>query len=412
MPAVERKDGQQVEEKEEKVERGGQAEEYRELGLSRLLGRDDLAAEAAHSHDAHRAVELTLAAAHESLRDELVDTHGHRHERHRRASGEIPHLGGDGRPWLRDVLDLGSYAEEARRLSRAGGFARFVIDRAGDVDGAHGDIDGRAVGTLDGEHSLGRALLANLLGKCIPGGRCTAVVLRDEVTGLQPGHGRRGLTRGAGARSVGLTRGRIDGRHAGHDRGHGQARLRHANAHEHGGEEEEGEQEIHHRSAEHDDHALMDRQLVEDAILVAWRDLLERLAPRILDEEREATGRHGACGARGCVLRRRQHADHADVSADRDGLDAVRRLALALGPHGRAEADHVFGHLDAELLGRDEVADLMQGDRGEDEQEERDNAHDFPHHRSLPSINSVAADRAQVSASRTSCTVRGFPTAP
>ena len=40
---------------------------------------------------------------------------------------------------------------------------------------------------------------------------------------------------------------------------------------------------------------------------------------------------------------RREHADHPDVAAERDGLDAVLGLAAVPRPHGRAEADHVLG---------------------------------------------------------------------
>ncbi len=48
----------------------------------------------------------------------------------------------------------------------------------------------------------------------------------------------------------------------------------------------------------------------------------------------------------------REHADHPDVAAERDGLDAVLGLAAPPRPDRRAEADHVLGAPDAEPLGR------------------------------------------------------------
>ena len=70
----------------------------------------------------------------------------------------------------------------------------------------------------------------------------------------------------------------------------------------------------------------------------------------------------------------REHADHADVAAERDGLDAVLGLAALPGPDRRAEADHVLGHADAEPLGRDQVADLVQGDGHRDADDDGEDA--------------------------------------
>jgi hypothetical protein len=93
------------------------------------------------------------------------------------------------------------------------------------------------------------------------------------------------------------------------------------------GEQHEGEAEVHHRTAEHDDDAFADRKLVEHPVDGVGRDLLERLLSRVVDQRGEPPGgrgpQHRAVGAR----RGRVHPDHADVAAEGHGLDAVLRLA-------------------------------------------------------------------------------------
>ena len=151
-------------------------------------------------------------------------------------------------------------------------------------------------------------------------------------------------------------------------------------------------QQVHGRAAEHDDDALPERELVEDAVLVARRDRLGRGVAGVLHEHVEEAGRvHLGLAAqrarlrqrgprrrradrprrcrararraggprgrrRGLDLAGREHAGHRDVAAERDRLDAVLGLAELARPERRAEADHVLADLDAEQLGRDEVA--------------------------------------------------------
>ena len=88
------------------------------------------------------------------------------------------------------------------------------------------------------------------------------------------------------------------------------------------------------RSASH-------RQLVEEPALVAgltsraasWRGLLGQRWP---------TARAGR-GRRLPSALRREHPDHPDVAAERDGLDAVLGLAAPARPQRGAEADQVLG---------------------------------------------------------------------
>ena len=104
-------------------------------------------------------------------------------------------------------------------------------------------------------------------------------------------------------------------------------------------------------------------QLVEHPVLVARADLLQARGPRLVDELAEPARARDPHRAGGVALARREHADHPDVAAERDRLDAVLGLAAAARPHRRAEADHVLGDAHAEPLGRHEVPDLVQGDR-------------------------------------------------
>ena len=80
------------------------------------------------------------------------------------------------------------------------------------------------------------------------------------------------------------------------------------------------------------------------------------------------------------VLAGREHADHRDVAAERDGLDAVLGLALAEREQRLAEPDHVLGDLDAEQLGGNEVPDLVQADRQGEADHHDDDAEDEEQH--------------------------------
>ena len=60
--------------------------------------------------------------------------------------------------------------------------------------------------------------------------------------------------------------------------------------------------------------------------------------------------------------RGRDHPDHADVAAERDGLQPEAGLADLDREHRRPEPDHELGHADAEPPGRREVAELVPRD--------------------------------------------------
>ena len=106
------------------------------------------------------------------------------------------------------------------------------------------------------------------------------------------------------------------------------------------------------RAAEHDDDLLGHREPVEHAVLVAGAHLLQARGARLVDELAEPARARDAHRARRVAGARREHADHPDVAAERDRLDAVLGLTAAARPDGRPEADHVLGHPHAEALGR------------------------------------------------------------
>src|SRR5690606_12706366 len=109
---------------------------------------------------------------------------------------------------------------------------------------------------------------------------------------------------------------------------------------------------------------------VEDAVLVAGPDLLQRGAARRLDQALERAGADLPDLTRGVALAGRQHPDHADVAAERDPLDPVLGLPPAPRPHRRAEPHHELGGADLEQLGEREVPELVQRD-GHQEAEEK-----------------------------------------
>ena len=132
------------------------------------------------------------------------------------------------------------------------------------------------------------------------------------------------------------------------------------------GEQHDADEQVHHRAAEHDDDLLGHREAVEHAVLVAGAHLFQAGGARLVDELAEPARARDPHGARGVTGARGEHADHPDVAAQRHRLDAVLGLAAATGPHRGPEPDHVLGHPHAEPLGRHEVPDLVQGDRGGD----------------------------------------------
>jgi len=103
------------------------------------------------------------------------------------------------------------------------------------------------------------------------------------------------------------------------------------------GEDHEGQEQVHHRPAEHDDDALVHGESVEDTVLVPGTDLRQRCPAGIVHHGRESPDRSrllDLLGTRraslGVGLRRGQHADHPDEPAEGDGLEPVVRLpALA-----------------------------------------------------------------------------------
>ena len=138
-------------------------------------------------------------------------------------------------------------------------------------------------------------------------------------------------------------------------------------------EQREREDQVHEGAREHHDDALPRLARVEQAVLVAGLELLVGGRAGVLDH---AAPGGGGAGLDPAVRARREHADHADVAAERDRLDAVLGLALLARPDGRAEADHVLRHADAEELGGGQVAQLVPRDREQQADHEDDYAED------------------------------------
>src|SRR5699024_2497625 len=110
-------------------------------------------------------------------------------------------------------------------------------------------------------------------------------------------------------------------------------------------------------------------------------------------------------GALGLPLVGRVHHDHADVAAQRDGLEAVLGLPPRAGQQRGAEADHVLGDPHPEQLRGHQVAQLVQSDRqGQSQAYHRDAEPEQQHGQRSGAVSSAcAALRAHAStASRAS----------
>src|SRR5450631_3486225 len=180
--------------------------------------------------------------------------------------------------------------------------------------------------------------------------------------------------------------------------------------HEDSAQQDCGDDQVHGRTAQHDHQLLGRRELVEHPVLVAGPDLLHGVLAGLVHElgetARARTTQHRGIGA-GFG---REHADHPGVPTERYRLESVLGLAPGARPDGGAETDHVLSGLDAELLGPEEMAVLVQRDRHADTEGDEQNAEEV-HHRTSVSLSarprcSWARCRAQVSALMTVSTFR------
>ena len=180
-----------------------------------------------------------------------------------------------------------------------------------------------------------------------------------------------------------------------------------AEADQHDREEQDRQHQVVERAGEHDDDPLPPGLGVEDPALVGGQDVVERLAADLGDEAAHA-GRALALA----LLGRRDHADDADVAAERDRLEAVLGLAAAPGEDRRPEADHELRHPHAEPAGPEEVAGLVEADREEQPDREGDDPQDRekdPAQLQPPAMTPRACSRAHFSAASTSSTQVGAP---
>src|SRR5690606_28519520 len=377
------------------------------LGGGDLQG-GDLAAHPGRADDAHRRVGFARAVA-----EGGVPQGGHL----RRQGGEGVDGVADpvGHPdhGFAEVLfhDAGGRAEaEEARLDvlalDVGAVAVLLGDQVGGDLRLEGDLLALAVD--DDRHLLAGAV-PDEVGEGGPVLGAHAVERDDAVARLHAGRLGRGLGVGRGALVAVLALG-DDARR---DRADGGGLLLDPEAHEDGEEQRHGQDEVHEGAGEHDDDPFPRPARVEQALVVAGLQFLEGRRAGVLDH---AAPRGGGAGLQPSVGSGREHADHADVAAERDGLDAVLGLAPLPRPQGRAEADHVLRHADAEHLGRRQVAQFVPGDGEQQADREDDYAEDEHQGRharasalAVRTVSSRTRARAQVSASRTSDTVSEVP---
>src|SRR5258708_6392054 len=133
----------------------------------------------------------------------------------------------------------------------------------------------------------------------------------------------------------------------------------------------------------------------EDEMRERPRAQHDRSLPRLLGLE----------NARG-VLRRDLlkwvHARDTDVASERQRLHAVLSLTFRHRPELRPKPDEELLDLDAELFGGDEVTELVQPDRQQDRDDEKD---DTECRHEQASMRPCASARAQRSASSTTSSV-------
>ncbi len=362
MTPVERQKRDQVEHEQCDVQRREQADHRVHLVDDRdVVESGELAGRAADADDTDRAVGVARARAERGVPDTdealgQVDDHAADRtdlgtDRGKDRGGRLLHEFAQ-RPDA-DESGLGGHGYAARVLHHRTLCIRHVLLR-----GRRCDCEGvlRTVALHDDRERLVSRLLDDR-GRLVPAGDRRAADAHDAVAGADACGVRRSGRVGRSALLV--RRGRRD--ETGADRGDGGAVLRSAEAAQQDREQRDADQEVHHRAAEHDDDALGDREAVEGTAVLAGGDGLRTLFARILHHVlHEAGGRVASALA---VLSRREHADHRDVAAERDRLNAVLGLAFAEREERLAEPDHVLGDFDAEQLRGHEVPDFVQTDR-------------------------------------------------
>src|SRR6266566_575283 len=138
-------------------------------------------------------------------------------------------------------------------------------------------------------------------------------------------------------------------------------------------EDDKTEDEVRERSCAQDDRALPRLLGFEDSRRILRRDLFEGV-----------------------------HACDADEASERQRLHPILGLTLLYGPEARSEPDEELVDLDTELLRGDEVAELVQPDRQQDRDDEKDDPEGRHEHASM---RPCASARAQRSASSTASSV-------
>ena len=107
-------------------------------------------------------------------------------------------------------------------------------------------------------------------------------------------------------------------------------------------------------------------------MFLALRDLLGRGLTGLLGERRLTAATHEPSA----WTRRRIHADDLDVAAEQNRAQRVRRVANLLLPQRRTKTHRVIGHQHPELLRREHMPHLMQGDRRQDSDNDNDDTDD------------------------------------
>ena len=169
----------------------------------------------------------------------------------------------------------------------------------------------------------------------------------DSIPGTNPG-----LVRG---RSHFARRTRDRRRHLGNRA----RRHRGTNPHHRDRGEHEANDQVHDRATEHDGDLLGRTQMIERAVFLPLRDLLSRGLTGLLSKRQLPTASDEP-RARTC---RGVHANDLHVTAKQNGAQRVGSLPYLLLPQGRTKAHRIVRNQHAELLCREHVPHLVEGNR-------------------------------------------------
>ncbi|BAI65321.1 hypothetical protein RMDY18_14890 [Rothia mucilaginosa DY-18] len=351
VATIQRQKRNQIKRKKHQIHIRHQRDQHRCLRLHiNTVSSRHLTGNTTHTNHRHRRLNTTLTTSHQSHRQLPHTLRQRKHRRthtRERIAHHRRHLSNRTRHQLTRRRNTHKTAASRRnRTIRSTRILALTIrNRANHLNRSHRQIQTLTI-TLHRQSTRVRTRRTNRRRHSLPRTRRCTIHSNHTVTHLHTSSLRR---RRSGLISTFAIANRImSDIHARHALRHRRHLIRHLSrtktTNQHSSTHHTNQQ-VHGRAAQHNHHALEHRQLIEKAVLITGLHALSIRRTRLLSHGRKRAGT-----ARMALLMvllhlsraRRVHANHRNVTAQRDRLETVLSLAAAEREHGLTEANHVL----------------------------------------------------------------------